>query len=155
MDKRVVGAGSATKTEYLVHWKGYTADEDTWEPKQELKNVQPLIVAFESGRGKKSPSSNGTTKTNLPGKNVALLSVPEMRALLAACNQDVQGVDRAQMQTRLQALIREFSVQIYSMLVGCDIVVRDWCTCFGCRQKFAISNRWSYWHTGRRKRNCG
>lgn len=108
LDKRVVGTGSSTKTEYLVHWRGYGTDEDTWEPMKELTNVQSKIDEFESGRrGAKKTSAAGVPKTNLPGKNIALLSSLEMRALLSACKQQVTDVGRADMQTQLRGIIRE------------------------------------------------
>jgi len=31
---------------YLVQWKGFTAKEDTWERKENLKNVEELIEEF-------------------------------------------------------------------------------------------------------------
>ena len=32
---------------YLVRWKGFTAEGDTWERKENLKNVEELIKEFE------------------------------------------------------------------------------------------------------------
>jgi len=32
---------------YLVWWKGFTAEEDTWERRENLKNVKELIEEFE------------------------------------------------------------------------------------------------------------
>lgn len=32
--------------EYLVRWKGYSRDEDTWEPKENLKNARKLINEY-------------------------------------------------------------------------------------------------------------
>ncbi|XP_033854740.1 chromodomain Y-like protein isoform X2 [Acipenser ruthenus] len=34
------------KTEYLVHWKGYNSDDDTWEPEQHLVNCVEYIHEF-------------------------------------------------------------------------------------------------------------
>jgi Chromo (CHRromatin Organisation MOdifier) domain len=34
------------KLEYLVHWKGFTADQDTWEPAKNLKNAPLKIEEF-------------------------------------------------------------------------------------------------------------
>ena len=34
---------------YLVRWKGFTAEGDTWERKENLKNVEELIKEFEQG----------------------------------------------------------------------------------------------------------
>ena len=31
---------------YLVHWKGYAAKDDTWEPIDMLKNAQEAIAEF-------------------------------------------------------------------------------------------------------------
>ena len=35
---------------YLVKWKGYTAEENTWEGLKNLKNVGEKIEEFEKGR---------------------------------------------------------------------------------------------------------
>ena len=38
------------KTKYLVKWKGYTAEENTWEGLENLKNAGEKIKEFEKGR---------------------------------------------------------------------------------------------------------
>ena len=35
------------KPKYLVRWKGYIAEEDTWEGLENLKNVIDLVEEFE------------------------------------------------------------------------------------------------------------
>ena len=34
---------------YLIRWKGFTAEGDTWERKENLKNAEELIKEFERG----------------------------------------------------------------------------------------------------------
>jgi len=38
------------KTKYLVKWKGYTVERNTWEELENLKNVKEKIEEFEKGR---------------------------------------------------------------------------------------------------------
>jgi len=38
------------KTKHLVKWKGYTAEENTWEGLENLKNIMEKIEEFEKGR---------------------------------------------------------------------------------------------------------
>jgi len=38
------------KTRYLVKWKGYTVEENTWEELENLKNAREKIEEFEKGR---------------------------------------------------------------------------------------------------------
>jgi len=35
---------------YLIRWKGFTAEGDTWERRENLKNAEELIEEFEQGR---------------------------------------------------------------------------------------------------------
>jgi len=35
---------------YLVKWKGYTVEENTWEEIENLKNVMEKVEEFEKGR---------------------------------------------------------------------------------------------------------
>ena len=32
---------------YLIQWKGFTAEGETWEKKENLKNAEELIEEFE------------------------------------------------------------------------------------------------------------
>jgi len=34
------------KDQYLVWWKGYVAEKDTWEPRENLGNVEDLVQGF-------------------------------------------------------------------------------------------------------------
>jgi len=34
---------------YLIRWKGFTAEGDTWERRENLKNAEELIEEFEQG----------------------------------------------------------------------------------------------------------
>jgi len=34
---------------YLIQWKGFIVEGDTWERKENLKNVKELIAEFEQG----------------------------------------------------------------------------------------------------------
>jgi len=42
------------KNRYLVQWKGYTAEEDTWEPRENLGNARDLVKRFEKEYGEES-----------------------------------------------------------------------------------------------------
>ncbi len=40
---RVRKYGKGSRLEYLIHWKGYQSDDDTWEPLNSLTNCPDLI----------------------------------------------------------------------------------------------------------------
>jgi len=58
------------KDRYLVWWKGYTVEEDTWEPKENLGNAEDLVKEFEEvyneiGRVKKRRNGREDRKGEL------------------------------------------------------------------------------------------
>jgi len=76
------------KTKYLVKWKGYTAEENTWEGLENLKNAGRKIEEFEKGRfeeeirrirvkkGKEvklNPKAEEFRREELPGRYTAKL----------------------------------------------------------------------------------
>ena len=63
---------------YLIRWKGFTVEGDTWERKENLKNAEKLIEEFERGevvvRRQVEEEGEGEYKRmELPGKYTAKL----------------------------------------------------------------------------------
>ena len=50
MNKRIVQG----KEKFLVRWKGYTAEEDIWEGRENLENAKELVEEFEREYGEKT-----------------------------------------------------------------------------------------------------
>jgi len=50
LNKRVVRG----KEKFLVRWKGYTAEGDTWESRENLKNTKDLVKEFEREYGEEA-----------------------------------------------------------------------------------------------------
>ena len=50
LNKRVVRG----KEKFLVWWKRYTVEEDTWESRENLKNIKKLVEEFEKEYSKKA-----------------------------------------------------------------------------------------------------
>jgi len=42
------------KEKFLVRWKGYTAEEDTWESRENLGNAKELVEEFEREYGEEA-----------------------------------------------------------------------------------------------------
>ncbi|XP_060599249.1 testis-specific chromodomain protein Y 2-like isoform X2 [Ruditapes philippinarum] len=59
LDKRI---GDGSQVEYLVHWKGFTADWDTWEPADNLQNCKQKIIKFEKQRKKSAANTQKIVK---------------------------------------------------------------------------------------------
>jgi len=64
------------KNQYLVQWKGYTVEEDTWEPRENLGNAEDLVREFkeeydEIGRVRKRKNNKEDRKGKLPGSYTA------------------------------------------------------------------------------------
>uniref|UniRef100_A0A2K5W0Q7 Chromodomain Y like n=1 Tax=Macaca fascicularis TaxID=9541 RepID=A0A2K5W0Q7_MACFA len=66
VDKRKNKKG---KTEYLVRWKGYDSEDDTWEPEQHLVNCEEYIHDFNRRTEKQKEST--LTRTNRTSPNNA------------------------------------------------------------------------------------
>ena len=61
---------------YLIRWKGFTAEGDTWERKENLKNAKELIEEFEQGGvevRRQEGEVNEYRRMELPGKYTAKL----------------------------------------------------------------------------------
>ena len=66
---------------YLIRWKGFTAEEDTWEKRENLKNVEELIKESEKGgvevrrqeRIERKKEVEEYRRMELPGKYTAKL----------------------------------------------------------------------------------
>ncbi|XP_070261889.1 chromodomain Y-like protein isoform X4 [Myotis yumanensis] len=67
VDKRKNKKG---KTEYLVRWKGYDSEDDTWEPEQHLVNCEEYIHDFNRRHTEKQKEST-LTRTNRTSPNNA------------------------------------------------------------------------------------
>jgi len=61
---------------YLIRWKGFTAEGDTWERRENLKNVEKLIEEFEQGGievRQQEREVEEYRRMELPGKYMAKL----------------------------------------------------------------------------------
>ena len=61
---------------YLIWWKGFTAEGDTWERRENLKNTEELIEEFERGEivvRRQVGEKNKYRRMELPGKYTAKL----------------------------------------------------------------------------------
>ena len=61
---------------YLIWWKGFTVEGDTWERRENLKNAEELIKEFEQGEvvvRRKVEEEGEYQRMELPGKYMAKL----------------------------------------------------------------------------------
>ncbi|KAL8284753.1 hypothetical protein RB597_002026 [Gaeumannomyces tritici] len=63
VDAGVIGPNGKPKT-YLVKWKGYSADDNTWEPRKNLTGCPELLRAFDA----KTQPEKASTAKKTPGR---------------------------------------------------------------------------------------
>ena len=61
IDKRI----KFRKVEYLIKWRNYSNDQNTWEPIENLVNVKNLIESFEENRGSSKLLGKKTIKSSI------------------------------------------------------------------------------------------
>ncbi|XP_021071003.1 chromodomain Y-like protein isoform X2 [Mus pahari] len=107
VDKRKNKKG---KTEYLVRWKGYDSEDDTWEPEQHLVNCEEYIHDFnrrhserqkEGGLARASRASPSNARKQISRSTHSTLSKTNSKAL-------VVGKDHESKTSQLLATSQKF-----------------------------------------------
>ncbi len=65
------------KPQFLVHWKGYSYDRNTWEPEEHLSNATDLLDQFKAKHPELFKTDSSKRKSPLRGDNVKDLVVSE------------------------------------------------------------------------------
>lgn len=55
---------------YLIKWKGYSEEDNTWEPKQNLNHAADLLKEYEANKKKPAPKKTAPKKA-VPKKAAA------------------------------------------------------------------------------------
>jgi len=58
LNKRLRKYGRGSRIEYLIHWKGYPSEEDTWEPLAHLTHCKDILNAYERSLLRDAPIQN-------------------------------------------------------------------------------------------------
>jgi len=99
IDKKKVGS----IWKYKVKWEGYTEEDCTWEPKENLKNVKYLIDEYEAKHGEKEKSKSeksiflkNKTKRNNPNSNNSFKDDEKSNSVTSGENKGNNGMTNSQ-----------------------------------------------------------
>jgi hypothetical protein len=111
------------QTQYLVGWKGYTRNKDTWEPMESLKNTTLL----ETEGWLRAPADEASQAERLPKRETQMcFGLPKPGGLLPGASADAKGAkvdkDMALIQMKVKRMRASPNVpDDFNLMVEADL----------------------------------
>jgi hypothetical protein len=99
--ERILGRRSVGGVvQYRVRWKGYRADDDTWEPSAHLSSAEALVQMYEAKRAHGSPKSPCERAASKRPPNTGSTRASDSLERMLSAGANVHAVTAAQVQRR-------------------------------------------------------